>query len=1146
MNLLEIPGKYSKECKKILENMYRYSYNYICAKENLSTAPLAYYHYDVGKKENHIYDPKKPNRNGKYIVLPVKRTVKYMKFSLALNLYTTDDNKDRKGNKLNLTVQSLAERSALNRTSLELYVDNLKVPDTQVFITVMNGTTDIYVPASYYEINGSFMDLIVRRYNKKEPYMNYVLTNYSEVSDRATISITGATLQNGNGNKNIIKLSELTCKFKEDDLRIYRNGRFMQPSYYKLKFLDENNFIFILENNESITITDVFEFHIEPHTTYVTHKMSLPESIIKFPNNILPGLPIAPGLCDMYIDGKRIFDRDIEVVSPRIFNIKNSIYQEDVRFSLLMNADLEKIDTFDYMEDTSRYYMTLGENYVEEIVLRNNYPDTGLEWLKKSTFPEQVEYNNAKHEIPKTSVDKYTEDTIKAYIDQNAHNIIPLVSEFSEDTIEENTFDQNYIRNYTRNNTNQELGNITYKDDIFISNNGNESGYSATFGTFKSKTFDEDMVVFRSHRYFDSLEEDILVFVNGIKLTKADITIISFRNNMWVYVPRRLLPKHESFRISLKHIPIYNKTEQVVLLELDELSVYNNVYYFEESQFGNIQDVNDIYVYKILNTGCMLLQHNTDYTLVYNKEAGVNGSVELRFNDSYNKSISDRYYLTNISYYQYKRIDVNNENIISMVLDEYDKNYKCYKPKATHYNIMLFRNGIMLLENIDFYITSQLTNNRLYQSQVVFRNRGEIGDSIELYIVEEPKLKFGTCKVLNLPYNVIYLKNSILGFHNSYSDLVINGQVVPKENIKVIALNLLLVKDVDFIQRPFISVYTRSTLARPIVSVMEYITYYNDHQSDWKLYLDRLYREGRLDEILQIVEKFVTDEEKHPLEENYGDEVFTEPLLDKIARDLRDGNISRYINCNKPLTFLDNMEYIQIMSEEDNDLNAISLNCNLFNVISILLSINPQTHLRSVEDITEIVSDAIKSRQFPFLKQGILDANIEITDEEYYDVTKYPISNKLYLEELHLAEPDYDSFITDNRPINANTSDWIIDARAGEDYDYELEEKSISIPFTKFKRSLKRNYNELTGKWEASPKMEFVYTIDLSSYNIEGKIKQFKVNSLIRKPTISVTDGKPDGDYRYYMNQELLEVSINLYTTDKIEIVYETRKYITN
>ena len=1143
MNLLEIPTKNSKEYKKILESMHKYSYNYICAKENLSTAPLAYYHYNVGLKSNHIYNPKEPNRNGKYITLPVPRTLKYMKFSLALNIYTNEDNKDRRANKLNLKIQSLAERSALNRTSFEVYVDNLKVPDTEVYVTIMNGTTDVYVPASYYEINGSYMDLIVRKYNKDEPYMNYVLTGYNDISDRVTIDITGATIQNGNGQENTTKISEVNYQIREEDLRIYRNGKFLQPSYYELKFLENNRLTLIMKNNEAIYPSDIFEFHIEPHTSYISHSMSISSPIIKFPRDVLPGLPIAPGLCDMYIDGQRLFDRDIEVVSPRIYRIKDTIYRDDVRLSVLMNANLDKIKPFDYMEDTSRYFMTLGEDYIEDIILDDIYPDTGLEWLKTSSFPEKIEYNNAKGLITKPSIDEYTDDIIKKYIDQNGHNIIPLVGEFSEDTIEEYTFDQTYVADSIRLNTNKELGSVTYRDDVFVSNlDTSESSYETEFGTFKSASFGEEMVVFKTRRFFDTPDEDLMIFINGIKINKVDIPIIKFKNNCWFYVPKRMIPTANNFRVTIKHVPIYNSAECLVLLEMDEVKVYDNVYYLDPNQFGSIQELSDIYVYKIGNIGCKLLDPVSDYRLTFNKELGLNGTIELRFNESFKKSISDRYYITNISYYNYSQFTGNDENNMALVLDQYDIAYNCYRPKASHYNYMIFRNGILLVENVDYYITGPITSKMLYQTRIVFKNRGEDGDFIEVYTIEEPRMKFGTCKLLDLPYNVIYLKNSILGFHNSYSELIINDMIVPKENIKMIGLNMLLVKDVDYIKHPFTKIYTRSTLVRPIVSVMEYITYYNDHQSDWKLYLDRLVKEGRLDDILDIVEKFVTDEEKH---DSYGDDEdkYIDPFLDKVARDLRDGRIARYINCNKPVTFINTEEYLQVMSEEHALMKTISLDCNLFNSISILLSIDPQIHLRSVEDITEIVSKAIKERQFPFLKNGILDANIEITDEEYYDALKYPISRKLYLEEIHLAEPDFDKYITETRPIDANI---------GADYDFELEEKVLEIPFNKFKYAIKRKYNALTGEWEINkddngkPIMEFVYTIDLSSYNIEN-LKALKINSVYRKPEGNMhVKGVSNGDYRYYSKDELLEISTSIYSTDTIEIIYETKKYNTN
>ena len=416
-------SKTPEQNSRALKRMFTDSYNNLCALENLSVNPHSYYSVNVGPIQNRIYTSRS-NRNGRLVNLPsVLNSTDYLRFSLAINIFGKEDKADKRAKRLNMTCLSLAQRSALNRLSVEVYADNVKVPDDQAFITVMDGTTDLYVPKKYFEVNGSQLDIIVRQYSKKEPYINQILNKFSGNTYSFILYEIDPNTGQPDHNKYIADIINLNIK----DYRIYKNGLLLQEQQgiykgdFSIKFDDETCTSGTINFTIPLLPIDTLEICIEPETNYREEIQSKQDQLVLFPKNI-PNLgqlmPISPGICDIYMEGRRMFARDLEVLSPRIFKIKNTAYRENGHLSVFINYNGKNVPNIDYKEDTTRYLHTVNDTEViQSIYLKEKYPDDGLTWLNNQEFPPKRIYDTMNKYCCSTTYNNYVDESIKKYID---------------------------------------------------------------------------------------------------------------------------------------------------------------------------------------------------------------------------------------------------------------------------------------------------------------------------------------------------------------------------------------------------------------------------------------------------------------------------------------------------------------------------------------------------------------------------------------------------------------------------------------------------------------------------------------------------------------------------------------------------------
>ena len=161
-------------------------------------------------------------------------------------------------------------------------------------------------------------------------------------------------------------------------------------------------------------------------------------------------------------------------------------------------------------------------------------------------------------------------------------------------------------------------------------------------------------------------------------------------------------------------------------------------------------------------------------------------------------------------------------------------------------------------------------------------------------------------------------------------------------------------------------------------------------------------------------------------------------------------------------------------------------------------------------------------------------------NEEQYGLPDYsinPISAELYLEELHLGQPDYDMIMIDDKDNYFETisDNRVIDANEGDDYAYREEDRTITVPYSKLKRTvIQKDTGQTTVDNKPIKSSVFVNSLDLSKYSISsGTIPKLKINLV--EVNIGGNDAKIEG--------KMLNIYREMNSNSTITLEYKTRIY---
>lgn len=1059
MSNLISTGKNSKEVRRALDKMYEVSYENLCRLENTAVNPSAHYQYDIGEKKRYTYSPNF-NRNANFIKLP--SNLKYLRFSLPINITSFEDKKDRRNKVLNKSIMTLEERGKLNRTSLEVYVDGIKVPDFQCYITVLDGALDLYVPDQYFEENGSFLDILTTKYNKVDKYVNVSIEN-----------VMGTML-----------FTELTGleKVNKDDIRVYKNGYLLSLNYdYSINFMGENNTAFTLVFNNDLIPSDIIEVNLDKDCIYNKIDISRKTPLISFPNELIPNLPISLDICRIYVEGRRVFQRDIEILTARHFKLKDTVYRDYARCSIFVNYIGEYIEQqHTYAEDVIRFLNHVSADEVQKILLDKIHDDTDLDWVANTECPpKSIKINNNPATIGDKTYEQWLDEAVQEYLKVNAHNIIPLLSQYAKETDVFFNYNEDKIEEMTRYNTLKETGE---KDRII---------------------FNRAKVVFCFNKNYD--RQHAVVCVDGLKILDSKVLIREFRNHCFVYVDRDVVEGSKEVKITI--LPLYNEEKKFVRFTIDFKQLAGPTI-LDINQFGILHNKEDLIVMKKSGEG---------YTLVKNNELTIEFIDDKVYVDIFDRDLNDTYLIYNTSFYNYRLIEVEDDVTFLLDFDSYNKEYDEYFPNLSRYSHLIYRNGILQAEGIDYFITDQSSYDGIERGKIVFRSVPKKDDKVELYLYEEPKLKFGKCKVLDVDYDIIYFsRERLYGYSKNYMDLYVNGHLVRPENITEIALNLIAIKQ-DNIPRPYREAFVKSRFEKPILSIIDYVNFANKYPSKWAEYIDRVILENNMGELGDIIDKLVPPIDSKPegsegeegSDNFYPEKPLIDPFLDLIAKKLRSGRLPRRLDANEWMSFFKSLEFITVMTEEDLKSPTISIDPNVNNLTEMLF-IDPTATLKNIDEITQIVLEEMLLGRMPLVPHNKYDYNDEITQEDY---DRYPISKRLYMEEVRLAQPDN---------IIKSGESYIFDANQDIEESFIIESVTKTVNHKRFRKKLMPYQDGFT----------FYYVMDLVNLTI-NEFESLYINDVLMG----------ENDYVYNPDTEYIEIYRNLTELDKVVINYNRKVY---
>lgn len=1060
MSNLNSTGKNSREVRRALDKMYEISYENLCRLENTAVNPSAHYQYDIGEKSRYLFKPNF-NRNANFIKIP--SNLKYLRFSLPINITCFEDKKDKRKGKLNKSILSLEERGKLNRTSVEVYVDGVKVPDFQCYITVLDGAIDLYVPDQYFEENGSYLDILTTSYNKSNKYVNVAIKN-----------VMGTML-----------FTELLGieKVNINDIRIYKNGYLLLPKFdYNISFMSDNTFTLIFSND--ITVSDIIEVNLDKNCIYNKIDFSRTTPLISFPSDLIPNLPISLDLCRIYIEGRRVFQRDIEKLTARHYKLKDSVYRDYSRSSVFVNYTGYYIEKqHKYAEDVIRFLNHVTDKSLEEIFLDRIHDGTDLDWVANTQCPpESIKINNNPLTIGDKTYDQWLDEMVKKYLEVNAHNIIPLLTQYAKETDIFYHYSDEKIEEMKRFNTSKETGEY---DRI---------------------SFNCAKVVFCFNKKYDT--QHAVVCVDGLKILDSKVIVRHFRNHCFVYIDYDVIKGSKEVKITV--LPLYNKERKFVRfkIDFDQLAMPTII---DINQFGILHNEEDLIVMKRTGEG---------YTLVKKENMNITFIDDKVHIDIFNRTLKDVYLVYNTSFYNYSLINVKDDVTFLLDFDSYNSQYDEYFPNLSRYSHLIYRNGILQAEGIDYFVTNQGTYDDIERGKIVFRLVPKKDDILEIYLYEEPKLRFGKCKVLDLDYDIIYFcRERLYGYSKNYMDLYVNGCLVKPENITEIALNLVAIKQ-DDIPRPYREAFVKSRFEKPILSIIEYILHAYENPSKWAEYIDRLINDNNMGEIGGIIDGLVPPIDNKPDNNNpsendpnyYPEKPFIDPFLDLVAKKLRKGELPRRIDANEWLLLFKTLEFITVMTQDDLYSPTVSLDPN-FNNLTEMLQIDATATLKAIDEVTEIVIEEMLLGRMPLTPTNKYDFDDDIT-QEIYD--KYPISKKLYMEEVRLAQPD-------NIVPNLKET-CIFDANEDIEESFTLESVSKTVNYKRFKRKLMpiNDNNEFT----------FYFVMDLVNLSIY-EFESLYINNLLMD----------ENSYKYIPEKEYIEIYRTISPIDKVKINYKQKIY---
>lgn len=743
-----------------------------------------------------------------------------------------------------------------------------------------------------------------------------------------------------------------------NNIRFFKNGVFLTPERDYSIVIEEDNRIFF-SIIDGLLPTDKIEVNNSHHCVFTETVLDKKDPFIFFPENIMEDLPIYFDAMEVYVDGKRLTGTDINILTARHFSIKDFVEHSTVTVRLSYNLNI----ITRYTDDILEYLKHITDpDKIKDILSGEDTPPFFSEFPPPHTSITDIDPS----ELGMT-YEEFVEYMLNHFIIENTENLKRLLSQFFEKN--DYYYDMDDIDDRLRDDTSPDLGGVNFTE------------------------FDSPRVVFAIYsKYPDFIP---LFFADGKKIKQSEILFIKYLGVLYCYIDYEDVKNANRVRVEI--IPIFNRNYNHHILEMTEDNVLDLIYPLDREFFGKIRYYDDILVMKQEGEGCVYLRPNIDYVLEDND------NLDLLI---MNKHVGDKYIIYNCSFFDFyymqpSQLDNEYKNIT--IYDKYDSTKGIYLPRLTNYTRYIFVSGREMLEGLDFYISNQRMHSGITLSKLIFKNVPKGDDWIEVVCAEQYRQLVDMVDKVNSLYGLVHFKNSKIPISLRYTDIYVNGIKAIEEDIEYIADRIIRVKNFDEVND--VAVFTK--LRIPLYLLEDFLNTYGENPSDWEKWLEDNYVYNPDPEI--DLDDWI--EEHHPEVPPLPGDPDIDPIfridafLNYVGYNLIHGLIPRRLDANKYLSFLNEVEYLELM--EDPTLTDIPLDPN--KSILFKVDVDCEGTLVPANEVARLIVNAILSGDLP----PSLDVNRLLLD---YEGTL--LSDKVYPEELILLDQNYE--MSEDLVVDAN------------------------------------------------------------------------------------------------------------------------------
>ncbi len=908
-------------------------------------------------------------------------------------------------------LERLSDRSKKDKLTLAIIVNGKKVPDDEIYLALQTGCTDMFVPAKYFELNNPNNRVHVLR--KKFMYFDYFSQFHDKHSTAQSIIID--TTDGGD-----IDVNDVT-------MNVYVDGSYLTDDQYTLTDDATNPNKKMLQikplrlREDSSRITSNVEIMIDSmrHNMYSEHILLDDGTIVLYvprdSEEVAAETLVSKTMCEFIINERTINYNDIEQISNRHF-----LYTGNIEFTGEELVDLQtRIITHD-ADKTSTASCAYLDITIEEAAFKTdesiirsilNKPD-GSDFFSsyRSNITPQCPFET------KAQLDDMMgyglESVMLDMIVTNSNSLRLLLQQYG-------------IRHkeYQINNalTKEHIGD-PYIDILLDQDSYDNQNYQT---------------------------RALMVYINDHKIPTSSVQQLSIRQQDILRVPRSYI-KSDNDTLRVFTHPITNHGNFIYRSSCREF--YQNVYtltlFPEDIGYTKKSDDIRLFTRKVVEDPEVILPSSMPDTVrfvfmevdheTYTVQKNSDESITIKFIDypwdTSDETLDNPLLVVNANHYNIQEThieDADDINRMVSILNPINEYGELLPVIYNDYEIKCFSNGQELLGNSDYFIVGPDTVFGMCATIAIMKrviNPADIIEIVSTGIVNHQVCAYETVAQTN-KYALLYFDNLPFPFSLEYLSLSVNDQRVWDNDITILSDKLIRLDNVEI---PMINVVVKTILGVDLTEFNPYIEMYNDNKNPF----DELIRSRSLHSMYDII----TPRPKPPADPLNIQNIYelavssidsnnktpnpkrsititerVNPFGNKVAMDLDDNRIDRYINCNEPRNYK-TLDDAVMMDSDQVPQTFIEINPNSTKVLfkNIIIDCNERIG-QFYENMTKVVT-MVKGGMFG----NIIDCNdLEVRTKHRAAIGSYiHDDDPIYLNSNVKLDHDDDVYLDSNEIIS--------------------------------------------------------------------------------------------------------------------------------